>query len=144
MFLRRWEAKKTPERKVASTRDWTHNHQVVSQTSSPLSHPGDLPHKPLTLDLKQTINPLPFDKIVDLSKLKAIADNKFDVTKMIIYVFDRAENIMGQSDINSIHTVCVTMFLKQEVLKEKLKQNDYHSVYPLSKQEDHDGPISLT
>ena len=30
----------TPERKVASTRDRTHNHQVVSPTRSPLSHPG--------------------------------------------------------------------------------------------------------
>ena len=30
----------TPERKVASTRDQTHNHQVMSPTRSPLSHPG--------------------------------------------------------------------------------------------------------
>ena len=30
----------TPERKFASTMDWTHNHQVMSQTRSPLSHPG--------------------------------------------------------------------------------------------------------
>ena len=30
----------TPERKVASTWDWTHNHQVLSPTRSPLSHPG--------------------------------------------------------------------------------------------------------
>ena len=29
-----------PERKVASTGDRTHNHQVTSPTSSPLSHPG--------------------------------------------------------------------------------------------------------
>ena len=28
----------------------------------------------------------------DLSKLKAIADDKIHVAKMIIYVFDRAEN----------------------------------------------------
>ena len=28
-----------PERKVASTRDRTHNHQVMSPTWSPLSHP---------------------------------------------------------------------------------------------------------
>ena len=31
--------KNTPERKVASTRDRTHNHQVMSPTRSPLSHP---------------------------------------------------------------------------------------------------------
>ena len=30
----------TPERKVASTGDRTHNHQVMSPTGSPLSHPG--------------------------------------------------------------------------------------------------------
>ena len=30
----------TPERKVASTGDRTHNHQVMSPTHSPLSHPG--------------------------------------------------------------------------------------------------------
>ena len=29
-----------PERKVASTWDRTHNHQVMSPTCSPLSHPG--------------------------------------------------------------------------------------------------------
>ena len=29
-----------PERKVASTGDQTHNHQVMSPTQSPLSHPG--------------------------------------------------------------------------------------------------------
>ena len=30
----------TPERKVASTEDLAHNHQVMSPTRSPLSHPG--------------------------------------------------------------------------------------------------------
>ena len=30
----------TPERKVASTGDRTHNHQVMSPPRSPLSHPG--------------------------------------------------------------------------------------------------------
>ena len=33
----------TPERKVASTWDRTHNHQVMSPTRSPLSHPGGYP-----------------------------------------------------------------------------------------------------
>ena len=31
---------KTPERKLASTGDRTHNHQVKSPTRSPLNHPG--------------------------------------------------------------------------------------------------------
>ena len=30
----------TPQRKVASTGDRTHNHQVMSLTRSPLSHPS--------------------------------------------------------------------------------------------------------
>ena len=30
----------TPERKLALTGDRTHNHQVISPTRSPLSHPG--------------------------------------------------------------------------------------------------------
>ena len=34
----------TPERKVASTRDRTHNHQVMSPTHSPLSQPGGAIH----------------------------------------------------------------------------------------------------
>ena len=31
---------KTPEKKFASTADRTHNHQVMSPSRSPLSHPG--------------------------------------------------------------------------------------------------------
>ena len=33
----------TPERKVAKAGDRTHNHQVLSPTRSPLSHPGGAP-----------------------------------------------------------------------------------------------------
>ena len=32
----------TPERKFASTGSRTHNHQVISPTRSPLSHPGGI------------------------------------------------------------------------------------------------------
>ena len=37
---RQKKKKKTPERNVASTGDRTHNHQIMSPTRSPLSHPG--------------------------------------------------------------------------------------------------------
>ena len=47
----------------------------------------------------QYINPLPDDKILDWSKLKAFADDKLNVTKMIISVFDRVENIVGKGEI---------------------------------------------
>ena len=39
-FCRGERRKNRPERKVASTGDQTHNHQVMSSTRSPLSHPG--------------------------------------------------------------------------------------------------------
>ena len=39
---------------------------------------------------------LPNDKILALMKLKAFADDKFTATKMIIFVVDRVENIVGK------------------------------------------------
>ena len=45
------------------------------------------------------INSFPHDKILDQTKLKAFADDKLNVTKMIISVFDRAENIAGKGEI---------------------------------------------
>ena len=41
-------------------------------------------------------NPLPNDKILDMTKLKAFADDKIDVAQMIVSVFDRVENIVGK------------------------------------------------
>ena len=40
MLLQRLRGENTRERKVASTWDLTRNHQVMSPTCSPLSHPG--------------------------------------------------------------------------------------------------------
>ena len=52
------------------------------------------------LHLKTTgLTPFPHDKILDLTKLKAFADDKLDATKMIISVFDRVENIVGKGEI---------------------------------------------
>ena len=47
----------------------------------------------------RAVNPFPLDKILDQTKLKAFADDKLDVTKMIISVFDRVENIVGKGEI---------------------------------------------
>ena len=44
-------------------------------------------------------NPLPNDKSLDQTKLKAFADDKLNVTKIIISVFDRVENIVGKGEI---------------------------------------------
>ena len=45
-----------------------------------------------------THNPSLNDKILDLSKLKVFADDKMIVAKMMSYVFDRAENIVGKGE----------------------------------------------
>ena len=45
------------------------------------------------------INPFPCDKILDETKLEAFADDKLNVTKMIISLFDRVENIVRKEKI---------------------------------------------
>ena len=46
----------------------------------------------------RVVNPLPNDKILDVSKLKAIADNKLNVAKMIISLLDRVQNTVGKGE----------------------------------------------
>ena len=43
-------------------------------------------------------NSFPDDKNLTMSKLKAFADDKINVTYMIIFVFDRVENIVGKGE----------------------------------------------
>ena len=43
-------------------------------------------------------NPLPNDKILDLSNLKAFADGKLDFTKMAISLCDKVENTVGKGE----------------------------------------------
>ena len=47
---------------------------------------------------QQLIKSLPKDKILDWSKLKAFADNKIELAKMVLFVFDRTENIVGKGE----------------------------------------------
>ena len=47
----------------------------------------------------KSLYPFPHDKILDLTKLKAFTDDKLNVTKMVISVFDRVENIVGKGEI---------------------------------------------
>ena len=49
-----------------------------------------LPQIPI---IQVTFNSLPNDKILTLTKLKAFADDKLIIAKMIISVCDRLENI---------------------------------------------------
>ena len=47
---------------------------------------------------KKGLNSLPHDKILDWSKLKEFADDIIKIHKMMIYVFDRVENIVGEGE----------------------------------------------
>ena len=44
------------------------------------------------------LNTLPNDKILDVTKLKAFADNKSNIAKMTISLFDRVENTVRQGE----------------------------------------------
>ena len=46
----------------------------------------------------QAINTSPDDKVLALSKLKAFADDRLDVTQNIMFVFHREEHIMGKGE----------------------------------------------
>ena len=44
------------------------------------------------------VNSSPNDKILDVSKLKAFADDKMNVARIMIPVFDRVENIVVKGE----------------------------------------------
>ena len=44
------------------------------------------------------LNPLPNDKILELTKLKAFADDKLDIAKMRTSLFNRVENTVGKGE----------------------------------------------
>ena len=63
-------------------------------------------------------NPLTDDKILDQTKLKAFADDKLNVTKMMISVFYGVENIVGKGEI-----ACTSNFsFSHNVFKRLLSQ----------------------
>ena len=43
-------------------------------------------------------NPLPNDKMLDWSRLKAFADDKINVTQILKFVFERTKNILGKGE----------------------------------------------
>ena len=43
-------------------------------------------------------NPLPNDKILGVTKLKTFADDKLKVARMMIFLIDRVENIVGKGE----------------------------------------------
>ena len=61
-------------------------------------HYIDSVHQTIGLQYIKALNSLSSDKILDWSKLKAFADNKMKLAKMVIFVFGRAGNIMGKGE----------------------------------------------
>ena len=47
---------------------------------------------------KNAYNSLPNNNILDWTKLKAFADNKFNLAKMIIFLLDRLKKIVGKGE----------------------------------------------
>ena len=47
---------------------------------------------------KKGLNPLPNDKLLDWSKLKALADDQINVTEELKFDFERVENIVGKGE----------------------------------------------
>ena len=43
-------------------------------------------------------NPLPYDKFLDMAKLKAYADDKLNVAKMTTFLCGRLENTVGKEE----------------------------------------------
>ena len=65
-----------------------------------------------------SLNAFPHVKILDQTKLKAFADDKLNITNMIISVFDRVENIVGKGEI-----ACTSNFsFSHNVFKRLLSQ----------------------
>ena len=48
-----------------------------------------------------SVNPLPNDKILNVTKLKAFADVKFIIAQVIIFLFNTIENIVGKGENDS-------------------------------------------
>ena len=45
-----------------------------------------------------SVTSLPNDKILDLTKLKAFADDNLNIAKMTVYLLDRVENTLGKGE----------------------------------------------
>ena len=51
-----------------------------------------------TTNCGRHFNPLPNNKILDVSKLKAFADNNLNVNRKLKFAFGRVENIVGKGE----------------------------------------------
>ena len=46
----------------------------------------------------RVINPLPNNKILDFAKFKVLADDKLNIVKMMISLYNRVENTVGKGE----------------------------------------------
>ena len=98
MLLQRWEAKirrkessPQPGIELTTTRSWVrHAHHWATR-------PGHTDIG-IVMSLSFLVNTLPNDTILVLTKLKVFADDKFNVAKMMISLFDSLENIVGKGE----------------------------------------------
>ena len=69
--------------------------------------------------MNQLFNPFPNGKILDLSKFKAFADDKMDVSKKLIFVWGRVENIVGNGENAGYwHFLLFPQCFQKPILKE--------------------------
>ena len=57
-------------------------------------------------------------KILEQTKLKAFADDKLYVTKMLISVFDRVENIVGKGEIACTNNFSISNNVSKKLLSQ--------------------------
>ena len=53
------------------------------------------------------VNSLPNNKILELSKSKAFADDKINLDKILKFVFGRVKNIVGKGETAGYHFVLI-------------------------------------
>ena len=73
-------------------------------------------------DLLGAITPVPDDKILTLSKMKAFADDKINVTEKLSLVLGRVENIVEKGENTGYqHFILFPQFFQQLSFKGSLK-----------------------
>ena len=76
------------------------NEKILASTSSTGLRGGEGSEDSNDVDYgaKLSFSSLTNDKILDWSKSEALADDKIKVAKLMIFVFDRIENIVGKGE----------------------------------------------
>ena len=72
-----------------------------------------------------SLNSLPNNKILDWSKLEAFADTDLLVAQMMIYVFDRVENIVGKGENAGYQHFLLFLQCSLKLFLRVVKSRDY-------------------